>query len=291
MIDVPYTEVAPPADLAPYVDRFWFRTRRRGDPSSLHRVLPDGCVDVIVSADRGTARFVGTMTRALVVADRPGAVIAVRFKPGTAAAVARCALDALTDRDVELADLGLSGDLGARIADVHGIADRLGVLQAWLRARLAGVGPPDPRIAHAVQRLAGGARVEQVVAELAVSRQHLARAFRRDVGIAPKMLARIARMQRAASALHRDAGGLHRDAGGLHRDPGGPGGLGSGVRDPGVRGAGARGPGARGLAGLAVELGYFDQAHFANDVRALTGLSPKEIAAAPPVALVHLYGG
>lgn len=254
-IDVPYTEVAPPPDLAPYVDRFWFRTRLRADPSRQHRVLPDGCVDVLVHADTGTARVVGTMTRALVVAERPGALIAVRFKPGTAAAVARCALDTLTDRDVELADLGLSATVGLQIADAPGIAARLAGLQSWLRARLVDAGAPDRRIAHAVQRLAAGARVEQVVAELAVSRQHLARAFRRDVGITPKALARIARMQRAAAALHRVA----------------------------------RGPGA-GLARLAVELGYFDQSHFANEVRALTGLSPRALAAAPPVALTHLYG-
>jgi len=107
---------------------------------------------------------------------------------------------------------------------------------------------------HAVQRLAEGARVGQVVAELAVSRQHLARAFGRDVGIAPKVFARVARMQRAAAALH--GGGTE-----------------------------------RGLARVAVEVGYFDQAHFANEVRALTGLSPKALVAAAPRALTHLYGG
>jgi AraC-like DNA-binding protein len=256
VIDVPYTEIAPPADLAAYVDRFWLRTTLRGDPSRVHRVLPDGCVDVIVRVDRATARLVGTMTRALIVADGPVEVIAVRFRPGTAAAVARCALDALTDREVEVAALGIAPGVAAQIAEQPTSARRIAVLVAWLRAHLAHAPRPDPRIAHAVARLSGAARdarvarIDDVARELGVSRQHLARAFRREVGISPKALARIARMQRAAAALGR---------------------------------------GDAPLARLAVELGYFDQAHLANEIRALSGLSPRALAAAPSVALAHLY--
>src|SRR5262245_42896257 len=87
-VELPYTEIVPPADLAPYVDRLWLRTTVRGGPGRVHRVLPDGCLDVIVCADRGSAELVGAMTRAIEVPDAPAEVVAVRFKPGTAAAVA-----------------------------------------------------------------------------------------------------------------------------------------------------------------------------------------------------------
>ena len=103
--DVPYTELAPPIDLAPYVDRFWLRTSL-GDPvqpARTTRVLPDGCVDVIVHAERGAVEVVGAMTRAFEVPEAPADLVAVRFRPGTAAAIARCSLDDLTDRHVELA--------------------------------------------------------------------------------------------------------------------------------------------------------------------------------------------
>ncbi len=255
-VELPYTELAPPADLAGHVDRLWARTTLRGDPTRILRVLPDGCVDVIVRADRGQAVVVGTMTAALAITDRPAEVIAVRFRPGTAAAVMRCALDALTDREVELAALGVAGDgLAERVAEAPGLAARFAVLVAWLRARLAGVAPRDPRVVHAVTLLSRTpASIAEVAAALGVSRQHLARAFRREVGVTPKVLARIARMQRAAAAL----------------------GGGGGERVP--------------LARLAVELGYFDQAHLANELRALTGLTPVALAAAPAAALPHLYG-
>ncbi|HEX8114570.1 MAG TPA: DUF6597 domain-containing transcriptional factor, partial [Kofleriaceae bacterium] len=66
--ELPYTEIAPPGDLAPYVDRLWLRTTLRA-PARVHRVLPDGCADVIVDAGRGAAELVGPMTRAIEVAE------------------------------------------------------------------------------------------------------------------------------------------------------------------------------------------------------------------------------
>ncbi|HEY6180312.1 MAG TPA: DUF6597 domain-containing transcriptional factor, partial [Kofleriaceae bacterium] len=108
--EVPYTEIAPPPDLAPYVDRLWLRTTV-GGAGRIHRVLPDGCVDIIVDAARGAAQLVGTMTRAIEVADGPSQIIAVRFRPGTAGALVGAPLAELTDRATGLADLGVAGDL------------------------------------------------------------------------------------------------------------------------------------------------------------------------------------
>ncbi|HEX7836695.1 MAG TPA: DUF6597 domain-containing transcriptional factor [Kofleriaceae bacterium] len=58
-VELPYTEIASTADLAPYVDRLWLRTIACGTLGRVHRVLPDGCVDVIVRGGRGSAELVG----------------------------------------------------------------------------------------------------------------------------------------------------------------------------------------------------------------------------------------
>lgn len=262
---IPYTEIAPPADLAPYVDRLWLRTTGRGEAGRVHRVLPDGCVDVIVHTDRGAAELVGTMTRAAEVPAGPAELVAVRFKPGTATAIAGCALAELTDRTLDVAELGIADRLVDQVCHAasrpgaHALPARVplpaiaharaAALVAWLRARLAGAAPPDPRVAGAVARLSAGARVDAVAAELGVSRQYLARRFRDEVGIAPKQLARIARMQRAAAALRRGGD----------------------------------------LARLAAELGYFDQSHLSHDLRELAGLTPAAVAVERPIALAHLF--
>lgn len=267
--EVPYTEIAPPADLAPYVDRLWLRTTVGA--GGLHRVLPDGCVDLIIDAGHGSAEIVGTMTRAIEVPGGPARHVAVRFRPGTAAALTRCALAELTDRAADPADLGIPrglvddlvgaicdpvpaascpAALPARIPLVAADHARLAALVTWLRARLAGAPPPDALVARAVALLATGApRVDDVADQLGVTRQHLARSFRRDVGISPKQLARIARMQRAAAALRS----------------------------------------GRDLARLAAELGYFDQSHLTHDLRDLAGLTPTAVAAERPIALSHLF--
>lgn len=265
----PYTEIAPPADLAVYVDRLWLRTCRAEHAGRLHRVLPDGCVDVIVDPGRGTAELVGTMTRAIEMTEQAGEIVAVRFKPGTAAALTGFALADLTDRSVALADADLDlvpGDLAGRIIDAPSAPAarlpaklpfataahaRLAALVAWLRARLADAARPDPLIARAVALLStGDARVDDVATGLGVTRQHLARGFRREVGITPKQLARIARMQRAATLLRRGGD----------------------------------------LARLAAELGYFDQSHLTHDLRDLAGLTPAAVAAEQPISLAHLFG-
>lgn len=263
--ELPYTEIAPPADLAPYVDRLWLRTTRA--PAPMHRVLPDGCVDVIVDAERGAADVVGPMTRAIEVPGDPSEMIAVRFKPGTAAALTGCGLAELTDASVGLSELGLPGELVDRVVGaaagpgaprlparipLSSISHaRVSALVGWLRQRLAEAPRPDPRIAQAVARLSTGeARVDDVADLLGVTRQHLSRGFRREVGITPKQLARIARMQRAAAALRRGGD----------------------------------------LARLAAELGYFDQSHLSRELRDLVGVTPAALAAERPIALSHLFG-
>ncbi|HEU4731408.1 MAG TPA: DUF6597 domain-containing transcriptional factor [Kofleriaceae bacterium] len=249
---VPYTEIAPPSDLAPYVDRLWLRTTVGRQPGELHRVLPDGCVDIIVHADRGAAELVGTMTRALAVPDAAAELVAVRFRPGAAAAIARGPLTELTDRHADLAELGHAGALADQVSEAATARARIAALVAWLRRRLAGAALPDPMVARAVDRLSAGERVDQVAGALGVTRQYLARRFQREVGISPKQLARIARMQRAAAAIGR---------------------------------AGQ----AADLARIAAELGYFDQAHLSNELHALIGITPGALAREPPVVLSHLF--
>ena len=88
----------------------------------------------------------------------------------------------------------------------------------------------------------GTIRVGELAADLGWTRQHLGRVFRQQVGIGPKELARICRLQRAVHRLQRT---------------------------PDVE-----------LARVALELGYFDQAHMARDFRELAGVTPATVRAA-----------
>jgi AraC-like DNA-binding protein len=245
-----YRELLPHPALRRFVDRFWILTAAAG--AEPRRILPDGCIDVIVDVDPdsdgfGRAAAVGTMTRAMLFHPRTRVCsAAVRFRPGGAAPFLRLSADELTDRVLDASDTGARW-IAAGAADAPAVPlAAVAVLERRLLARLDAIVEPDRAIAHAVGRLftAAPPSVDQLGREIGWSRQHLARRFRAEIGVGPKQLARVARLQRAVDRLQSGAGGDLT------------------------------------LAGAAVDLGYFDQAHMARDFRELAGVAPRDVRAA-----------
>ena len=216
----------------------------------VHRVLPDNCVDILWQDDGRQAYAVGMMSASFMVpAARPVRTVAVRFRPGAAGLFLGVPLHPLTDARAELAELW--GRAAAdRLQDALWERDRterqrIALVQAALLQRLRQrqqlqrrpdveqgwpAAPLGLRAVAAIEAAHGTVPVEAVADALQVSRQHLALQFRQQVGIAPKLFARICRFRRALALL----------------------------RDP-----------ARGgdLAMLAADCGYFDQSHLIRDFR------------------------
>jgi hypothetical protein len=141
-----YREHAPPPALRPFVDCFW----TRGDePAAVavgtHRVLPDGCVDVLLTATGDTTRavVVGTMTTAALVPASPGTrFVAARLRPGAARRLLGVAAHALTDRDVDVRELWAGADaLHAAATAPDALARLTSALLARAFAEHVGVSP------------------------------------------------------------------------------------------------------------------------------------------------------
>jgi AraC-like DNA-binding protein len=243
-----YRELHPHPALRPYVDRFWLRgpdpdgSATDGATAAARavppvRIMPDGCIDVLVDVPSGAARVVGTMTRAVTYDGEPGAMLAaVRFRPGGAQPFLRVPAVELTDKVLA------ARDLAAGWLDVRGVVPAtpravIAGLERALLERLHAVGL-DRNVCHATQRLLAPAppRIDALARELRHSRQHLARLFREHVGVSPKEFARVARLQRALSHLQCAPG--------------------------------------EGLASAALALGYYDQAHMTRDFNDIAGLTP-----------------
>ena len=232
-----YREHPAPRELADLVDAFWTQTVAAPCPEQEHRILPDGCIDVIVHlVGDPRVEVVGTMTRALLVPHAASDIVAVRLRPGAARAFFAVPADALTDTRVPAAALGLPA---APLLDaLHRLDDpaaRVRRLAATLLA--ARRHPVDALALRAVRALSTThpPSVADLADELGVARQSLARRVRQAVGVGPKELARVLRLQRATRALRA---------------------------------------GRRDHADLAAELGFHDQAHFIHEMRALSGLTP-----------------
>ena len=255
LVGAGYTEHAPPPDLAPYVSCFWTSLTIETDaprPRTEHRVLPDGCVDIVIGFRDGTevtnAIGVGSMTRPLVITgDRVRLYIGVRFSPGSAFAAFGIPAAELTDDNVEYARLArdAESDLDALSAESTN-DDRLHAVVGLIQRRLADRPVVPASVRAAVRRVAtahGNLRVADLASEIGITRQQLARQFATHVGVTPKTFARV---MRAQTALARA------DA------------------------ARAAYPRIVDWSGIAYELGYYDQPHFIDDFKALTGLTPSK---------------
>src|SRR5688500_1177213 len=102
-----YREHPAPAVLRPFVECFWTRepgTREEPGAAVVHRVLPDGCIDIVfefapVGGAPESIRAVGTMTRPLVVnAVTDDSFVGVRFRPARASAFLRLPADLKSTR-------------------------------------------------------------------------------------------------------------------------------------------------------------------------------------------------
>ena len=249
-----YSELLPsPQDrvLRPLVACTWAMS----GPGPAHRVLPDGCIDVLVLGHGGpeAARVVGTMKRAFVAPRHTGAVFGIRFRPGEAARLLPAASRELTDGEAPLATLwgdegraleaalvALLDDAVAGAFSAEQILSRASkVVEATLRSRLGSHGAAvDVRVRAAASMLASGDAVADVAKRVELSERQLTRRFTERVGIAPKTFARVMRLQRAAALL-------------------------------------AQGSSPSDAASLA---GYADQAHFTRDSSDLAGIAPGGLA-------------
>jgi AraC-like DNA-binding protein len=247
---VQYRELPLPAPLDRWVECLWTVEAPASSAAAFDTIVPDGCPELILqlgdryeSADgeqvavQPAAFLMGALSGPLRV--RPlgrTRTVGLRFRPGGLASFLRVPLHELTDRAVPIADVfGAAGaELAERAANARGGDDLVHAAGRFLRARLA------PRqggrtLAGALVRSRGRSSVDALATHAGVSARHLERVFRDQVGLSPKRLARVVRLQ---EVLRRVAAAPER------------------------------------WVDVALDCGYADQAHLSRDFRALTGESP-----------------
>ena len=243
-----YLEHRPAADLAPWIECFWTRAPDPGarGVAEPYRILPDGCADILFDLTEGVeAVVVGPMTRALVLPPNLEArMLGVRFHPGAAGAFLPVPLSTLVDERVALDALWPdAAETRDAVAEAGPAGFAIDVFESRLRARLRQGHAPPPPIRALIATLGAAEEATSVAAlaaEAGITRQHLRRVFAQHVGYGPKKLARILRLRRAMGLIAARGG--------------------------------------RRLADLALDAGYYDQAHMNADFRDLAGASPLALA-------------
>jgi len=251
-----YQTYAPPDDLTDFVRCFWTLEAAADPASPRQRIVPDGCMEMIFHYGDAYRQYLpdgsavvqprcfvfGQVTRPLEIepTGRTG-IFAVRFEPNGFLALTPEPLSGLADTATALEDLfGQAGrDLSATVLARASTEDRMTAVSDFLRPALSDSATADRLLARAVHTLSktqGTLSVHELAREVDVNRRRLERRFSSGVGVAPKHLARIVRLQAAVSRL-------------------------------------ATGEYDR-LTDLAHDAGYFDQAHFIREFREFTGQTP-----------------
>ncbi len=202
-----------------------------------HRVLPDGCEDIVFQKG-GPLVAVGAMTRARVYMVGAGyEALGARFHPGMARAFLRTPGNELTDRSPDLSAVwGARGERLARRMGAAGNArEAMRLLEEELRPGDGDWGAARRMTLWVVER-GGRVRVDDLARCAGLSERHLRRIFLERTGLTPKMFCRVVRFRSAVSSVA--------------------------ARDRSV-----------GWAERALELGYYDQSHMANEFRELSGLA------------------
>ena len=236
----------------------------RGEAGDAERIVPDGRPEIVFNlADPFERRHVdGVIERqplALMVGQTLGPVhirptgavdlVGIRFQPHGAAAFLDVPLDRVTGSIAAAADVDPWWECVRQRVGNASPAARTGLVCALLEHRIRDRSL-DPRLSAATAAITGsqGRRsIDEIAGSLGVSRRQLERLFLRDVGIGPKLLARIHRFQ----ALLRLAQRPRPDT----------------------------------WAALAARLGFADQSHMIREVRTFGGETPTafvDFSAGPP---------
>ena len=256
----------PPPSLADSVKAVWIARGTKAEFSAPEPIVPDGCVEIVfnagdpfVNADTGTiqprALLAGQMTKP-VMALPTGDVdlIGIRFHTSRAGAALRVPMWQLQDALIDASDLDRGvGRLGDEVASLP-LCERVPYVAAELAPRLHAVdettlGAIEHTLAIIRQRR-GNVSIDGLARAVGVSRRHLERRFRDEVGLRVKHVARIARVHAVLALLERRSA---------------------------VRGA-----------ELAAACGFSDQAHLIRECKALTGQTPSAFTASTPSLSGHL---
>jgi AraC-like DNA-binding protein len=224
------------------------------------RELPAGEVALIISLgprwsliDPATGASIGTLrtfvaglddTYSLVDSEASGAAIQVDFTPIGARQLLQLPMHLVSNRTTELTDLlGSEADrLIEQLVEARDWHCRFLILDNFLLSRIRRYQRSTREIDWAWRQLdhsQGAIRVQQISDQLHWTRKRLVRAFRDEIGIPPKVLARVLRFRRALAEFRAQA-----------------------IVD---------------FSQLAVECGYSDQAHMIRDFKDFSGLTPTEL--------------
>ncbi|MEI9909079.1 MAG: helix-turn-helix domain-containing protein [Bacteroidota bacterium] len=256
-----YQVYTPSLQLQPFVKCFWTLEDENNEERSRQRVVPDGCMEMIFhygdlyrqyfedgsSIIQPRSFIFGQITKYIEIEPTGSSgIVAARFLPGGLAPFLDIPVAALEDKAVSI--INLFGEKGRMLEENilagTGNPQRIKWIEEFLLSRLA-----DPKAIDFVTKACvdvifesqGQLGAGELAGKMNINRRSIERRFTSIIGMSPKQLSRVIRLQTALKMLEQKK--------------------------------------FRTLTSLAYENGYYDQAHFIKDFKEFTGISPKSFFA------------
>ena len=253
-----YLKYAPPSHLAPYIKCYWsLSNSSEVEGANQKQFLTEGGVEMVfnlggrftvinghsVFENHNRVFAIGPMTKAQCgYADGKCHLFGVCFMPGGVTAFLSSPMRELADCCIDAE--ALWGSMVKRLdASLHDKPDyiqaKLDILNRFFESQIVWQSPEYKLLSISMQmirRSSGKIPIAMLARRLTIGQRRLERIFQKMVGISPKKMSRIFRIKNAMSCITE--------------------------------------PSFDGWAGLAVDAGYFDQAHFINEFKMVTGSTP-----------------
>lgn len=263
----------PGRPLGEFVELLWLYEGFARPAHERERLLPDGSVEVVFNLaedkirlyDREDTRKFRTFPGSIIsgphtqffVIDtaEQGVVAGIHFKPGGAYPFLKMPGSELHNQHVGLEEIWgpLAGLLREQLLAAKSPEARLKILERGLYLAAGGELARHPAVAYALKEFCGapgGRTIAEVTNQIGLSARRFIEVFQREVGLTPKLFCRVRRFQKVLPYIRR----------GIAID----------------------------WAQIALDCGYYDQAHFIHDFQAFSGINPSAYLAACTPHLNHV---
>ena len=256
-----YQVYNPSPELQPFVKCFWSLEDEATNEHAKQRILPDGCIEMVLhygdpyrqyfedgsSILQPKSFIYGQITKYIEIAPTGvSGIISARFLPDGISPFINLPVSSLENKAVPLAEVFFEDGkkLEEKMLKANDNKERIKLIETFLLSRLTEPTTIDTITKSCVEVIfqsKGQIGLAELADKMNINRRNMERKFIAAIGISPKQLARVARLQATLKMLEQKK--------------------------------------FTSLTEIAYENGYFDQAHFIKDFKEFTGISPKSFFA------------
>ena len=267
-----YQTFQPHSDLKSLVSCYWTLEVTAENDSERQRIIPDGCIEMAFILGDDIKRYTSQdefilQPRAMVLGQtiepfyiEPTGYVntfAIRFYPYGFANFVTMPIKDLANKETPLELLfgaNTAKELEQKIIQAIDSEQRIEIIESFLLEKLNDKTTIDNIVKKTVDALLssnGTESITTILKEDLSKRRQLERNFKKQIGVSPKQLGKVIRLQTALKML-------------LNKK-------------------------MDNLTNIAYESEYFDQAHFIKDFKEFTGINPKEFLGNENMALSTLF--